>query len=201
MSKFQKGAVLHICRFPRQDSPPFSPTPLKGEAKIARGNVPGTQDRPRTSSVGASETSRPNPPFARPVRACPPPGRRCPGALPLAIFACPFRTRKNDSFRNRLRLGGLELVRKARKTFLHEHGRRPTSSDYRAATRYFMRDNETATASMRFAPRPVMRFPTNRIRTCSQRSEVKGKIIRKQVGRASNRSFLTSNLWPLTTGL
>jgi len=39
-----------------------------------------------------------------------------------------------------LRLGGFGLARKARKTFLHEHRRRPTPSDHRAATRYFMRD-------------------------------------------------------------
>jgi len=34
----------------------------------------------------------------------------------------------------------LWLARKARKTFLHEHWRRPTSPDHRAATQYFMRD-------------------------------------------------------------
>jgi len=58
-----------VVGFPDRIARLSSHAPLKEEAKIARGNAPGTQDRPRTISVGASETSRPNPPLARPVRA------------------------------------------------------------------------------------------------------------------------------------
>jgi len=53
----------------RTTNPHFSQFPLKGEAKIARGNAPGTPGHPYSKLCRSARNPVPNMPFARPFRA------------------------------------------------------------------------------------------------------------------------------------